>query len=166
MRRQYRPSELEVVVALAADIYSHSQAVKDKDSLIRKVRVANPSLHDPAPGRCSRLDLHLFVSCHSGGLRAMRREAVLSDVQKCLIVPTMSVDESWSLSGSHSEGKIASQQAVSCHWSCKVGKMQLRCGDGLGVLRSHKGWALVSLVVPCQCSGPVSGSRGVEAAWA
>lgn len=140
--------------------------MKGKDSLIRKVRVANLFLHDPAPGRCSRLDLRLFVSCHSGGLRAMRREAVLSGIQKSLIVPTMSVAESWSLSGSHSEGTIARQQAFSCHWSCKVGKMQLRCGDGLGVLHSHKGWALVSLVVPCQSSGPVSGSRGVDAAWA
>lgn len=65
-------------------------------------------------------------------------------------MPTMNVDESWSLSGSHSEGKIASQQAVSCHWRCKVGKMQLRCGDGLSVLHSHRvgrllaSWCLVS----------------------
>lgn len=105
VRRQYRPSELEVVVALAADIYSHWRAVKDKDSLIRKVRVANLFLHDPALGRCSRLDLRLFVNCHSGGLRAMRREAVLSGVQECLIVPTMSVDERWSLSGLHNVGR-------------------------------------------------------------
>lgn len=82
-------------------------------------------------------------------------------------MPTMSVDESWSLSGSHTEGKIASQQAVSCHWRCKVGKMQLRCGDGLGVLRSHRvgrllaSWCLVSALAGVRVQGG-GGSVGLN----